>query len=65
MAFIKLTGTNGGSLYINSSAIEAFFDEGGYTSIIPANSQDYEARYTVKESPEEVIKIIEKDYISF
>lgn len=65
MAFIKLTEPKGGPIYMNVPSIEAFFADGEGSKIIPTSATDDETYYMVKESPEEIMKIIEKDYIPF
>lgn len=65
MAFIKLTTLDGGSIYVNVTAIEAFFAEAKGSRIVPKSDTDGYTYYSVNESPEEIMKIINDNCVMF
>lgn len=65
MAFIKLTELNGEPIYVNAVAIEAFFAEAKGSRVVPRSDNDSYTYYSVRETPDEIMKIINDNCVMF
>lgn len=65
MAFIKLTEPNGKPIYLNAVAIEVFYADAEGSRIVPTSDTSCETYYTVRETPEKIMKIINDNCVMF